>query len=184
MTTYLPMLYHPIQLPYCITKLQLPGEVWLPLNRAYKPLHTPWHDRTWVDYLDFAEQAMRFSSSPLNWKGVWATEGRAEMLWLKDDGTPSSVYFERLDRMMAKRWESVEMMDIAVARIRLTSKAVREAIDAAGWWPVVEAGRALGCVVDPALGVRALAADAVHRKIDSKLRSALRKLRSDSQDAA
>lgn len=167
---YFVMVNHPIQLPYCVAKLPVAGHVWLPLNRKYKPLGIPWDEHAWVDYLDFAEQAIEFSSDPRRWKHGWEDYRFNDMLYLQNDGTSAAQYFERLAKLMATGWTRAHKQSIELARERLTAKHIRATDRAAGWSAVAEHCRVVGLEARQHWGAGELAIQAVHKKLDSKLR--------------
>ena len=87
-------------MPYTYEKIEVPKfrHVYLPLNRNYKPLGILSGD--WVDYEDYLHQAVRFSSDPHTFDGVWYSP---ETLHLYEDATKSRIdYFARLERLFTR----------------------------------------------------------------------------------
>ena len=77
-------------IPYCYVRLQ--NGSWLPLDRNYKPIGVS--IRTWVNYEDFAHQAVRFDCDPHTLgDGVRETE---DTVWLySDDLRTHQTYHQR-----------------------------------------------------------------------------------------
>ncbi|KGM34688.1 hypothetical protein [Inquilinus limosus] len=101
-------------MPYCLTKLdeeRCGKNVWLPLNRYYKPLGQP--SDQWVDYSGFAASAIKFARDPASIEGVWVNEakspyGAERHLYLySDKPAHRSDYFARLGKLMThgKGWK-------------------------------------------------------------------------------
>ena len=93
-------------MPYTLHRLESPRHrhVWLPLNRFYKPLGQP--DNKFVNYADFAHQALVFERDPRGFKEVWVGEmGWDGKRWLYDqtvyDKGGMRDYFARLERLMS-----------------------------------------------------------------------------------
>lgn len=95
--------YFKIWMPYLYHRVDHPklSNVFLPLNRNYKPLGslTP----EFVRYEDYAEShGVHFARDPVAFKDIWWRSQGAHF-WLYDD-TPESrtEYFHRLERLMVK----------------------------------------------------------------------------------
>jgi hypothetical protein len=89
-------------MPYLFQEIPGIGKnVWLPLNRNYKPLGVISKD--WVDYDAFAKtHGVKFAKDPRNLKDIWEhTTEAPDMLWLYSDA-PSTRrdYFARLEKLM------------------------------------------------------------------------------------
>jgi len=181
---YVDLLQGPVQLPYCLRRLPVTGQVWLPLNRSYKPLGTPWGLRVWVDYLDFAEHAMQFDSDPHEWTEIWEPGGHSDKLWLKNAITTAAVYRGRRERLMRKPWGPPEKLDIANARHLQLTTAIGEAIATTGWEVVRKVTVGLGLKFDRESDVSLVVTDAVGRGVNSKLYSALRSARREVKNFA
>ena len=86
--------------PYCLTKLDDNrfANVWLPLNRNYKPLGIL--GSAFVDYKLHIGAALIFYSDPHNFAGVWE-KTHSTFLYLYNDGTDlSAMYFPRLQNLL------------------------------------------------------------------------------------
>ena len=81
--------------------------LYLPVNRNYKPLgHI---GREWVDYREYASQAVIFRSDPHHLEGVWANP---ERLYLYNDSVGSRLdYFARYERLMSRSMAVVAAKD-------------------------------------------------------------------------
>jgi hypothetical protein len=95
-------------MPYYFQRIAHPNytQVFLPLNRGYKPLGITSSES--VDYHAFISQAVRFSSDPAAFPDVWA----GQPLYLYSDAPPSLVdYFQRLDRLSRRQMRLVGIQD-------------------------------------------------------------------------
>jgi hypothetical protein len=82
-------------MPYVLHPLDEKKHLWLPLNREYKPLGLNRND--FVDYKDYAKEAMRFSRHPDTMEGVFWRHHH-----LYDDGHKSRLdYFARLEKLFS-----------------------------------------------------------------------------------
>jgi hypothetical protein len=88
-------------MPYAFVRLDRPGNVWLPLNRDYKPLGIRTTD--WVEYDDHADSAIKFARDPSGFPGVWWNEqADRSTLYLYSDAPCSRLtYWERLGRLLS-----------------------------------------------------------------------------------
>lgn len=92
-------------LPYEFRKIEVPGKsnVYLPLNRQYKPIGIA-PSMPHVEYEDFAaSHAIQFGCNPARFKGVWW--GKTDCgFWLYDDSLKSrQSYFARLAILCQKK---------------------------------------------------------------------------------
>ncbi|MDR6292340.1 hypothetical protein E9232_004880 [Inquilinus ginsengisoli] len=99
-----------VWMPYCLKQFdetKVGKNVWLPLNRHYKPLGQP--SGVWVDYNDFASHAIKFSRDPHEIDGVWEDKDpHPNWLYLySDNSAHRGDYFVRLGRLMThgKGWK-------------------------------------------------------------------------------
>ena len=111
-------------MPYAFTKLEHPRlkHVWLPLNRAYKPLGiaSPAH----VDYQAFLPQAVSFGVDPKTFVGIWNHVD--EDLWLYQEGEKHlGDYFVRLQKLMSHAMELTEAVDALREDVRSWSRSGR-----------------------------------------------------------
>jgi hypothetical protein len=90
---------------YCFTQLKAGSHanLWLPLNRHYKPLGKPYGEA--FNYEDFAAQAWQFPFDPRNIADVWRLTGYQPYLY-RAGKTPCSVkefedYLARLGKLLA-----------------------------------------------------------------------------------
>ncbi len=95
--------YFKLWMPYVYVRLQNAkrSNVYLPLNRNYKPLGTL--NREWVDYEGFAvSHGLVFHRAPSTFKDIWWNQ-RDDHFWLYDDSPESRFdYFARLERLILK----------------------------------------------------------------------------------
>ena len=90
-------------MPYVFQRLEGCGtNVFLPLNRDYKPLGQT--TREHVDYDDFVTGAAKFARDPMTLKELWTrADPELGLMWLYDDDPASRVdYFRRLEALMTK----------------------------------------------------------------------------------
>ena len=97
-----------VWLPYTLAKLALPGHVYLPVNRDYKPLGMVTHDalgrrifgtEVWVDYEPHANKSMVFARNPHCISGVFINENL--YLYSYNDKSMDS-YFSRLEKLLSR----------------------------------------------------------------------------------
>ena len=87
-------------LPYSFVKLDVTNRkhVYLPVNRNYKPLGIT--SGEWINYEDFADQAVIFSADPHTINNVWYSPAT---LHLYGDAISSRLdYFQRLERLLSR----------------------------------------------------------------------------------
>jgi hypothetical protein len=88
-----------VWLPYQFVKISANGRNgYLPVNRRYKPLGV--NSGEWVNYEDYANQAVFFATDPKTFKDVW--HASAELYLYSDDPDTRKDYFERLERLLKK----------------------------------------------------------------------------------
>ena len=92
-------------MPYVFQELGEAGpNVWLPLNRNYKPLG--FMKTEWVDYHDFTRtHAVKFFRNPRQFADIWDTTTEApDKLWLYSDAPSTRTsYFERLEKLLSRK---------------------------------------------------------------------------------
>lgn len=86
---------------YHLRKLDLPGHVYLPLNRDYRPLGMAKDDTIWRDddYMAHADRAMKFARDPNTFEGVW---GHSPLYMYHDGMNFRGDYFERLEKLFSR----------------------------------------------------------------------------------
>ena len=104
-------------MPYCFQELSANRKhVYLPLNREYKPLGLTDYNNG-VDYDDYIDQAVVFTTDPGAFPDVWTRPGS---LYLYNDGTASRLdYFERLERLLSRSVRLAAMTKIGRSKIEL-----------------------------------------------------------------
>lgn len=88
-----------VEKPYCLTKLRLAENAYLPLNRKYKPLGVT--DGAWVDYDKYAAQHGYYTAN-LDLERLpiwWNTAGHLYLY--SDDPNSRAHYDERVYGMYA-----------------------------------------------------------------------------------
>lgn len=106
-----------IWLPYCFYKLDLPGHVYLPVNRDYKPLGFITFNsvgisvgETWVDYELYVEKAMVFAKDPHGILGVFVNDN----LYLYDNKYEKTImdsYFARYEKLLSRQVGIFEQLE-------------------------------------------------------------------------
>ena len=86
---------------YHLQKLDVPGHVYLPLNRDYRPLGIASDGKNWtdVDYMAHAEKAMKFSRDPSTFTDVW---GHSPLYMYYDGAHFRADYFARLEKLFGR----------------------------------------------------------------------------------
>lgn len=87
-------------MPYHFKKLDLPGHVYLPLNRDYLPLGMQkTNPQPILRYEDFADKAVKFARDPSSFEGVW---GQSPLFLYHDGMNFRGDYFERLEKLFGR----------------------------------------------------------------------------------
>jgi hypothetical protein len=134
-------------LPYALHRLDIPGQVWLPVNRRYKPLGLA--SSAWVDYLDHTAAAVFFLRDPSSVDGMLAGAGDAEVRWLLGPRDDPKTYFRRI-HLFELHAKPATAHHVAAGTVRL----VRRAAGVVGYDAMMEKLLAWGCLRDVRGGPR------------------------------
>lgn len=100
-----------LHMPYAFIQMDDKGLIWLPVNRAYKPLGTL-NQITHVKYENYLDRCIKFSTDPRKFKGVWDDMNEVGLYLYGDDPDSRRDYFERFEKLMSYACKAVTPRDI------------------------------------------------------------------------